>query len=81
MWRAGLYNKIAFETVIANLLYSLNKQKGEAKYLEKPISMHEEPQEMSDEEKLRQTKNLFLMLQTMQDNFERNKKKNKDGGE
>lgn len=82
MWQMGIYVQQAFGVVISALASSFGKKKSDAKYFEKPLhqQMKEQQQidgnQLSEEEKIRQTKMFFERLKTMQTNFEIDKKQN-----
>ena len=79
MWLQGFYVYKAFETVMANFSAGLCGKKGEAKYLEEPISFAKQ----SNDKELQKQRELFVAgLMAMQSNFELEKKsKERESGE
>lgn len=77
LWRAGLYNYIAFSTALANAFSKHGKQS----YLEKPLlqesSFSNAQKEEMSEEKRKEMENqkLAMTLRIMQANFEIGKKR------
>lgn len=70
LWMQGFY---FYNAILVALDNSFG---GKSKYFEKPIMelYEDESRELSEEEKLTATKNLFTTLGIMQKNFELNKK-------
>lgn len=68
LWRAGLYNYIAFSTAMANAF----SKHGRHKYLEKPLlqEAYEKDKPLSEKELKKQRELFAAKLMTMQANFE-----------
>ena len=82
MWQMGLYFHQALSSVMAALAASFGNKKSNVKYFEEPLHVTSEKQsvtnvDLTEEEKIQQTKLLFERLKTMQANFNANKKNNK----
>ena len=63
----GTYGLSAFQTVISHFGAGLSGKKSDAKYIEKPIYQQivNKKEELTEEEKIEQTKQLFMQLQIM----------------
>jgi hypothetical protein len=79
MWIwVGAYFKSAFETVIAHFGAGLSGKTSQAKYIDKPIYKNiSNNKELTEEEKIKQTKELFMQLSIMEANFNSRKKNGK----
>lgn len=79
-WVIGQYVMHAIDVVADRIISGMSKKKSSAKYLEKPLHLmykeENKTDELSEEEKIRQTELLFMKLKVMQSNFERSHSKN-----
>lgn len=77
MWMQGQYFYAAMNAVVEQTAAALSKKKSSVDYPKEPLHIlmekERQAQNLSEEEKRRQTEALFMRLKVMQSNFERKK--------
>lgn len=74
MWTMGQYIMSALDATVCNNSFWRKKGEKAHQYIDKPILQQNKNVELTEEEKRKQTENLFLRLQIMGANFKNNHK-------